>query len=265
MTQTPGAQEDLPSNDPHDATSPERSLPELETAIIELATDLAAAEARWLRLVAEFDERQGWAVQGVVSCAHWLSWRCGLSLHSAREKVRVARALRQLPKVVESFEKGELSYARARAITRVATSANEEALVETARHSTGAQLERICRATSIAQAAEEGSLTNPSRRSLTYYWDDDGMLILHARLEADEGAAVIAALEAAQAADWNDRAKPPSDAQSDDEAPAVGDDSVEETRPADDDATRDHDHDQVAVGAEPSARERLDGPHCDRC
>src|SRR4051794_6976276 len=220
MSKTAGAQEELPSSDPEDASSPGRSLPELETAIIELATDLAAAEARWLRLVAEFDERQGWAVQGVVSCAHWLSWRCGLSLHSAREKVRVARALTRLPKVVESFEKGELSYARARAITRVATPANEEALVDTARHSTGAQLERICRATSVAQAAEEGSLSRPSRRSLTYYWDDDGMLVLHARLEADEGAAVIAALEAAQAADWNGPAQPASGPESDGPTPA---------------------------------------------
>jgi hypothetical protein len=116
--------------------------------------------------------------------------------------------MQSLPRVVESFEKGELSYARARAITRVATPQNEEALVETARHSTGAQLERICRGTKVAQMVEERSITKTSQRSVSYYWDDDGMLILRARLEADEGAAVIAALDAAQAADWNDRAEP---------------------------------------------------------
>src|SRR4051812_15572550 len=177
-----------------EAAGEEQPLEALEADLIALATDLAAAECRFLQMIAEFDRRQGWAVQGVVSCAHWLSWRCGLSLVSARERVRVARALEALPKVVESFEKGELSYARARAIVRVATPENEEALVATARSSTGAQLERICRATKAAQRADDPTPVRESRRTVSWHWDDDGMLVLRARLDAEEGAAVIAAL-----------------------------------------------------------------------
>src|SRR4051812_17575193 len=100
-------------------------LPELETGIIALASDLAAAEGVWLLMVAEFDRREGWAGHGVVSCAHWLSWRCGFSLSASRDKVRVARALANLPVTAEAIQRGELSYSRARAITRVATPENE--------------------------------------------------------------------------------------------------------------------------------------------
>ncbi|MDX6228167.1 MAG: hypothetical protein QOI76_1557 [Frankiales bacterium] len=122
-----------------DSNTPETPLPQLEADLLALASDLAAAECRWLHMLAEFDRREGWAGVGVVSCAHWLSWRCGLSLTAAREKLRVARALVHLPKVSESFEKGELSYSRARAIVRAANPDNEQLLVDIARHSTGAR------------------------------------------------------------------------------------------------------------------------------
>ena len=170
----------------------------LEADLLALASDLAAAECRWLHMVAEFDRREGWAGSGVVSCAHWLSWRCGLSLTTAREKVRVAKALVTLPRVSASFEKGELSYSRARAIVRAADPENEELLIEIARHSTGAQLERIVRATVNVQRLEEVR-DRRVRRTVHWHWDHDGSFVLRARLEPEEGAAILAALEAAQA------------------------------------------------------------------
>jgi hypothetical protein len=231
----------LPGAAPEEEAAGEQQLLEaLEADLIAVASDLAAAECRFLGMIAEFDRRQGWAVHGVVSCAHWLSWRCGLSLATARDRVRVARALESLPKVVESFEKGELSYARARAIVRVATPENEEALVETARSSTGAQLERICRATKVAQRSDEPSRVQESRRSVSWHWDDDGMLILRARLDAEEGAAVIAALEAAQAAQWNDRdeaeaetSRAPDGAADTSDAPDTGSEGADDRRQED--------------------------------
>src|SRR4051794_31303123 len=186
------------------------SLPELESGIIELASDIAAAEAVWLSMIAAFDVREGWAGHGVVSCAHWLSWRCGLSLPTAHEKVRVSRALTNLPTTTAAFEKGELSYSRARAITRVATPETEAELVELARHSTGAQLERVVRAMSGVLKADEVK-ERSFHRSVSWHWEEDGSLRLNARLDPIEGAAVINAIEAAQAADWNAKTKPSSD------------------------------------------------------
>ena len=89
--------------------------------ITEGAGHLAAATGAWLGLVAEFDRREGWAVWGVKSCAHWLSWRCGIGLVAGREHVRIARALVDLPVIRAALAEGRLSYSKARALTRVAT------------------------------------------------------------------------------------------------------------------------------------------------
>jgi hypothetical protein len=95
--------------------------------------------------VREFDQREGWATQGALSCAAWLSWKCGIALGAAREKVRVAHALAELPRMDDELRLGQLSFSKVRALTRVATPDNEARLVEIARGSTAAQLERVCR------------------------------------------------------------------------------------------------------------------------
>jgi hypothetical protein len=87
---------------------------QLESEIASLAARLWAGTARFLSLVGEFDRREGWA--GFNSCAQWLSWRCGLSPVTAREQVRVARALESLPSIAEAFGRGELSYSKVRAL-----------------------------------------------------------------------------------------------------------------------------------------------------
>src|SRR5438046_227008 len=97
-----------------------RSLDRLGDEIAELSAHLDAATARLLELIREFDAREGWNT-GFRSCAHWLSWRIGLDLGAARERVRVARALHVLPRIVGALASGEISYAKVRAVTRVAT------------------------------------------------------------------------------------------------------------------------------------------------
>jgi hypothetical protein len=97
-----------------------RPLERLEADIVSHAGRLAAAECRWLLMVAEYDRRQGWAQWGCWSCAMWPGWKCGIARRSAQEKVRVARALEGLPLITEAFSKGELSYSQVRALTRVA-------------------------------------------------------------------------------------------------------------------------------------------------
>lgn len=182
------------------ATQQEQPLELLEREICTLAAHLAAATCRWLLLIAEFDARAGWAEWGVTSCAHWLSWRCGIGIHAAREHTRVARMLGGLPLVREAFASGELSYSKVRALTRVASEKTEAQLVELARHATGAQLEqvagqygRVLRATSDhAQAVHE-------RQRLSTHWDDDGMLVVEGRLAPEDGAALMAALDQAAA------------------------------------------------------------------
>ena len=98
---------------------PGKSLSELAREITGGAVRLAAATTAWLRLVAEFDRREGWHAIGVLSCAHWLAWQCGMSPGTAREHVRVARRLTALPRITAAFAEGRLSYSKVRALTRI--------------------------------------------------------------------------------------------------------------------------------------------------
>ena len=97
----------------------ELQLKQLGDEIAELAAHLTAATARLLELIREFDARGGWG-NGFRSCAEWLTWRVGLAPNAAREHVRVARALGSLPRLAAALGRGELSYSKVRALTRVA-------------------------------------------------------------------------------------------------------------------------------------------------
>lgn len=175
------------------------ALEALEREICELGAHIEAATCRWLLLIAEFDERKGWAEWGYKTCAHWLAWRCSLTAGAARERVRAARALRALPLVQEAFARGELSYCKVRAITRVAVPEIEAQLVEMARHATGAQLEMLLRGYHRAMSATVDAAERAyERRYLSFIWEDDGSLRIDGRLTADQGGLLLAALEAHQ-------------------------------------------------------------------
>ena len=116
-------------------------LDRLGDEIAELSAHLEAATARLLTLIREFDARGGWNT-GFRSCAEWLGWRVGLDLRAARERVRVARALETLPPLAEALARGELSYAKVRALTRVATPETEARLLGVGRAGTAAHVEQ---------------------------------------------------------------------------------------------------------------------------
>ena len=178
-----------------------RALEDVERlgeSIAELAARIQAATYQLLVLIREFDERAGWN-GGFRSCAHWLNWRTGLDLGAAREKVRVARALAELPRLSAAMQRGDLSYSKVRALTRVATPANESELLDFARCATAAQVERLVRAwrrvDRVAEAADDRR--RHESRHLETWVDDDGMVVIRGRLSPEVGAVVRCALEAA--------------------------------------------------------------------
>ena len=174
-------------------------LERVEAQIVELSSQMAGAMCELLMLVGEFDEAEGWRSWGVRSTAQWLSWKCGVGRTAGREQVRVARAMRRFPAIVEPFAAGKLSYSKVRAITRVATEETVEILVDWAQHSTAADLERIVaaqrRVTRIVDVRERYAA-----RRLTYRWDDDGSLVGSFRLPPEEAAGFLQGLEAARQA-----------------------------------------------------------------
>jgi hypothetical protein len=174
------------------------SLAALEQEITRLATQIHAATCRWLCLVGEYDAREGWAHWGARSCAHWVSWQCGVAPGAAREHVRVARRLRELPLIRAAFSEGQLSYSKVRALTRVNGIERERDLLELARHATASQLERLVRAYRGVVASERAPDSEEPQRWLALSHDDDGSLLLRGRLPADQGALLMAALDAAR-------------------------------------------------------------------
>ena len=175
------------------------ALERLEQEIGELAAHIHAATCRWLLLVAEFDRRDGWASWGAKSCGEWLSWRCGIAPRAAREQVRVARRLSELPLVCEAFGRGELSYSKVRAISRVASPNTESQLVMIAQHATAAQLERLVRGyRGVVSTQIEQANRAHAERHVDWEWEEDGSLSLCARLPAEDGALLVKALEAAR-------------------------------------------------------------------
>jgi len=171
----------------------------LEAEITELCAHINAASYRLLQLVAALDDEAHWGSWGLTSCAHWLNWRCGIGMNAAREKVRVAHALKPLALISASFAAGELSFSKVRALTRIADTDNEAELLDLARYATAAQVEKLVRAYRRVGRLEERerATAQHASRELNYYYDDDGSLVIRARLPADEGAVVLQALNAA--------------------------------------------------------------------
>jgi hypothetical protein len=175
------------------------STPALVAEITTLAGHLNAANARFLALIAELERRRGWAEWGVKSCAHWLNWKCGIDLGAAREKVRVALALGKLPQVAAAMTEGRVSYAKVRAMTRIADVRNESYLLNIALHGTASHVEDVVRGYRRALDAAELSREAVQQRDQSLWWhtEPDGSLVIRGRLPAEAGALFVRALQAA--------------------------------------------------------------------
>src|SRR5712692_1247576 len=186
----------------HDViATPERiaEVDQLGNEIAELSAHLEAATAQLLDLIREFDARGGWN-HGFRSCAHWLAWRVGMDLGAARQRVRVARALGSLPRLADALARGELSYAKVRALTRVATQETEERLLAVGKAGTACHVERIVRGWRRVDAEAEARETTQRHKSraLHVYQDEDGMVVVRGRLTPETGAVLMQALAAAR-------------------------------------------------------------------
>ena len=187
--------------DVHAPAASTTELDRLGDEIAELSVHLDAASARLLDLIRDFDARGGWN-NGFRSCAEWLSWRVGLDLGAAREKVRVARALATLPRLAQALAHGELSYAKVRALTRVATPETEERLLAIGRAGTAEHVERIVRGwRRMDRKAERDEATRQhASRALYVYPAEDGTVTIRGRLSPEAGALLLKALTAAREA-----------------------------------------------------------------
>ncbi len=166
--------------------------------IATLAARIDAATYELLVLIRKFDEREGWN-NGFLTCAHWLTWRIGLVPGTARERVRVARALGELPLLSEAMKHGQLSYSKVRALTRIARPDTEQSLVDLGRTATAAQIERVVRAWRRADRAIEAhdDELRDAASHVTTHIDENGMFVIRGRLAPEVGEVLMKALDAA--------------------------------------------------------------------
>lgn len=157
--------------------------------LAELSAHLNAATARFLELMFEF-------CQASNDPLAFVAYRFGLTRREAREALRVAEALQELPVLRAAFGRGELSFTKVRALTRVATPVCEEGLVELAGALTASQLERALRA--YHRVAVEQARHSHELEYVDWFFREDGSLILRARLAAEDGTLLVTALEAAR-------------------------------------------------------------------
>ena len=163
---------------------------DLGDEIATLAAHIHAATHRFLVLIARFDRLGGWQPAGHRTCAHWLAFRTGLDLGTAREHVRVARALEELPRTGAAMARGALSFSQVRAVTRIAAPDTEEDLLALAEWCTTAQLERVVRAWKRGSRKDEAEQEQQrhNSRTLSVFPDEEGMYVVTGLLDPEVGA-----------------------------------------------------------------------------
>ena len=116
---------------------------EVDAALRSIARRRAALdveEARWLR---EAERLQIWRPLGMVSAIDYLERVLGYTPHAANERLRVARALGDLPQLESAFAQGELAFSALRELTRVATPETEDAWRDAATGKNVRQIEEL--------------------------------------------------------------------------------------------------------------------------
>jgi hypothetical protein len=196
----------FPVPDAAAVSDPEAAVPDPEDELFLLGERCAEAymqadalQYRAMKLLAEFHRREGWRDTGFSSTAEWLANRIGIQLHTARDRVRTAVALEQLPLTSRAMRDGELSFAKVRAITRAARPESEAALLEIAHAGSAANLERVVRAWKKLDRKSELAAEQIRHRSRRFsaWVDDDGTVVVRGRLDPEVGALLMRAVEAA--------------------------------------------------------------------
>jgi Domain of unknown function (DUF222) len=184
------------------------------------AADAARSEYRLLELLGEFDAMNGiryW--NDFKSLAHWLSWACSMTPGVAREHVRVAKALRRMPRIADLFRDGRLSYSKVREVTRVVDVVDETRLAQLAMTATASQLARMI---SGFRSADGARISQQTKRRVAWHEREDGMIDFRARLPKEEAAVLLAAMEAAKDQFGPPPPKPDPCGDEQESAPGVG-------------------------------------------
>jgi hypothetical protein len=162
----------------------------LEAEVAGVCGVINAAAARLVGLIGEVVATGAWEGADVLSPAHWVGWKCGVSPRRARRLLFMARRLAELPHTRAAFAAGELSEDQVALICRHAPAEADAAVAEFARHATVSQLSRVL----STYVFEHERPRSEAERRVSFGPDDDGWWRCWARLGPEEGAVVEAAM-----------------------------------------------------------------------
>jgi hypothetical protein len=169
----------------------------LREAVIALGHHWATAQRRLVRLVVELDASREWAADGSPTCAHWVADAIDVEVCTAREWLRVGRAVAVLPTIDGAFESGRLSYSKVRALTRVATPENDAELSELALRVSAARLSHALAAwLARNETPEQTEARHRTATSLRWWVEPDGMVAGSFRLPPLQGKSLLRAVDA---------------------------------------------------------------------
>ncbi len=167
----------------------------LAAQITAVAKTWARSQYRLVHLAARATVDDQWALDGAATPAAWLAALCDVESCTAREWIRIGHKLTDLPTIDTAFEDGEISYAKVRALTRVATPDNEHELLTIARTTPANHLARAIAAwLTTGDDPEALDRWHHQQRSLRWRCDPDGMTTFTLRLPPLRAAVLIAAL-----------------------------------------------------------------------
>jgi hypothetical protein len=169
----------------------------LREAVVAAGAQFTASHYRLVKLAFEFEQSNEWEVDEAPSCAHWIADAVDVAVCTAREWLRIGRALAELDLVDRAFAEGRLSYAKVRALTRLATPETQPELCALAERVPAGQL-RVALAGWLAarETPEETAERQQKSRGLWSRADVDGMIVGWFRLAPSEAAVLNAAVDA---------------------------------------------------------------------
>jgi 5-methylcytosine-specific restriction endonuclease McrA len=168
----------------------------LRAEVVQVGQRCANAQYRLVRVVAALDTSEEWALDGAITCAHWVADALDVEVCTAREWLRIGHALEALPLTDAAFATGRLSYSKIRTLTRVATPDTETELCELAERVPAGRLAcEIARWRSERESPEETEARQKQQTSLTTRIDVDGMGVIRMRLPPADFGTVLAMVE----------------------------------------------------------------------
>ena len=168
----------------------------LRRQVVAVGTSWSLAQYELVRLVAELDESGEWAADGSVSCAHWVGQALDVEVCTAREWLRIGKALLGLPMTDSAFEDGVLSYTKVRTLTRVATAETELELLDVAHETPAGRLGVVLAGwLSARETPEETEVRHHQSRGVSWRIEADGMISGSFRLAPADAQPLTGAID----------------------------------------------------------------------